>query len=364
MIYINYYSKIRNKLNMTEAELSREAAFNKDRIATKQLQEDVPLRSSNPRSATKIAEVQEKVEQFLSAHTDEIPRVNFTDYKFYLPYYYDLSAMYKTFQIPKRRGGFREICAPTDELKALQTQVADLFTKTMRFLPHNAAHGFTRKRNCKTSLEVHQKYGARWFLKLDIKDFFPNTTFEQVVHAMKHVYPFCLLTDRQIWLFASVCTLGGVTPQGAPTSPVITNLVMVAEDVRITEYCKAHKLTYTRYADDMLISSRVSFDWETVQNDIQAILENYELKTEKTRYGSFNGRNWNLGLMYNNQNQITVGHAKKKLVKNLVHNYLTKPEQRTQENYYHLIGLIGYCHYIEPAYFENYLNQIKAHAPT
>jgi hypothetical protein len=67
--------------------------------------------------------------------------------------------------------------------------------------------------------------------------------------------------------------------------------------------------------------------------------------------------------MYNNQNQITVGHAKKKLVKNLVHNYLTKPEQQTQENFYHLIGLIGYCRYVEPDYFENYLEQIKAHAP-
>ena len=347
---------------MTEEELNREIAFNKNRIATKTVPHSTHMRIDQ-KALMAAVRIQEAIEQFVAYHPQDVKRTAFVDDRFYQDYFYDFSSMYRTFQIPKRRGGFREICAPTDELKSLQTQVATLFTKSMKFLPHNAAHGFTRKRNCKTSLEVHQKYGARWFLKLDIKDFFPNTTFSQIVDAMKHVYPFCCLTERQMWLFASVCTLGGVTPQGAPTSPVITNLVMVAEDVRITEYCKAHKLTYTRYADDILISSKVSFDWETVQRDIQAILENYELKTEKTRYGSFNGRNWNLGLMYNNQNQITVGHAKKKLVKNLVHNYLTKPEQQTQENFYHLIGLIGYCRYVEPDYFENYLEQIKAHAP-
>lgn len=362
MIYINYYSKVRNRIGMTEEELNREIAFNKNRIATKTVPHSTHMRIDQ-KALMAAVKVQEAIEQFVAYHPQDVKRTAFVDDRFYQDYFYDFSSMYRTFQIPKRRGGFREICAPTDELKSLQTQVATLFTKSMKFLPHNAAHGFTRKRNCKTSLEVHQKYGARWFLKLDIKDFFPNTTFSQIVDAMKHVYPFCCLTERQMWLFASVCTLGGVTPQGAPTSPVITNLVMVTEDVRITEYCKAHKLTYTRYADDILISSKVSFDWETVQRDIQAILENYELKTEKTRYGSFNGRNWNLGLMYNNQNQITVGHAKKKLVKNLVHNYLTKPEQQTQENFYHLIGLIGYCRYVEPAYFENYLEQIKAHAP-
>lgn len=361
MHYINYYSKIRTKVGMTNEELTKEISYNQNRIATKIVPNDVHLRISQSALLAAV-KVEERIYDFIRNHPN-VARTGFIDYEFYNTYYYDFKNMYRTFQIPKRKGGFREICAPDDELKAIQSDLAELFTKTMKFLPHNAAHGFTRKRNCKTSLQVHQKYGSRWFLKLDIKDFFPNTTFQQIVEAMHTVYPFCCLTDRQIWLFACVCTLDLCTPQGAPTSPVITNMVMVAEDVKIANYCKEHKLTYTRYADDILIGSRVDFDWATVQQDIQNILTKYTLKTEKTRYGSFNGRNWNLGLMYNNNNQITVGHAKKKLVKNLVHNFETKEECRTKENFYHLIGVIGYCRYIEPEYFEPYLQKIKALMP-
>jgi len=343
MIYINYLSKIRNRIGMTEEELQREIEFNKGRIATKEMPEDVthPVRATYKQLAI-ITRLARKLTSTTIQNYD---------------------SEYTTFKIPKRKGGYREICAPNAYLKELQQEVLKTFTKELRFLPHNAAHGFTKKRNCKTSLQVHQAVGSRWFLKLDIKDFFPNTTSALLLEAMKHVYPFCLLGVYEKDLIIKVCTREGATPQGAPTSPMLTNMVMVANDVAITKYCKEHHLVYTRYADDILISSKVSFDWETVQQDIQNILKYYELKTEKTRYGSFNGRNWNLGLMYNNKNQITVGHKKKQLVKNMVHNYMTKPECKTYENWYNLIGTIGYCAYIEPEYFKYYLDVVKANKP-
>ena len=344
---------------MTEEELEREIAYNTGRIATKVVENTTHIRI-DPAVSVKTVAMSDKIRSFIINHPDSVKRTAFIDTPRHAVYYYDFSEMYHTFQIPKRKGGFREICAPNDELKQLQHELMILFTRTMKFLPHNAAHGFTRKRNCKTSLEVHKQHGSRWFLKLDIKDFFPNTSFQQVYDAMANVYPFCTLSTEQRWLFTSLCTLGESTPQGAPTSPVVTNLVMVANDVAITKYCKEHGLIYTRYADDMLISSRVSFDWETVQRDIQNILQNYEIKEEKTRYGSYNGRNWNLGLMYNNQGEITVGHAKKQLVKNMIHNYLTKEEYKTHEYYYKLIGIVGYCNYIEPQYFNKYMEILKA----
>ena len=339
MIYINYLSKISNT----------------GRIATKVVENTTHIRI-DPAVSVKAVAMSDKIRSFIINHPDSVKRTAFIDDPRHAVYYYDFSEMYHTFQIPKRKGGFREICAPNDELKQLQHDLMLLFTRTMKFLPHNAAHGFTRKRNCKTSLEVHKQHGSRWFLKSDIKDFFPNTSFQQVYDAMAMVYPFCTLSTEQRWL----CTLGESTPQGAPTSPVVTNLVMVANDVAITKYCKEHGLIYTRYADDMLISSRVSFDWETVQRDIQNILQNYEIKEEKTRYGSYNGRNWNLGLMYNNQGEITVGHAKKQLVKNMIHNYLTKEEYKTPEYHNKLIGIVGYCNYIEPQYFNKYMEILKA----
>lgn len=345
MVYVNYLSKVRNKIGMTEEQLQKEIEYNRGRIVTKQVNNnDVRI----TRDQMKIFnDISKAITTFNIAHN--------------ISYGYD--EMYRTFQIPKRSGGFREICAPEDELKQIQHTVMRMITKGLRFLPHNAAHGFTKKRNCKTSLQVHQAAKSRWFLKLDIKDFFPNTSFGNILTAMRDVYPFSEMSDDLKGQIATLCTRNGETPQGAPTSPMITNMVMVANDVAITKYCKENNLIYTRYADDILISSRVSFDWEKVQQDIQDILKHYELKTEKTRYGSFNGRNWNLGLMYNNQGKITVGHKKKQLVKNLVHNYMTKPECKTYENWYNLIGTVGYCAYIEPEYFEKYMEIIKANKP-
>ena len=343
MVYINYLSKIRNKVGMTTEQLQKEIEYNRGRVATKIVDPSQVMPNYN--LSKTFAQIQNMITVFNAAHN--------------VDYSYD--NMYKIFKIPKRSGGYREICAPEDELKELQHTVMKMVTKGLRFLPHNAAHGFTKKRNCKTSLQVHQAAGSRWFLKLDIKDFFPNTKFGLILTTMNQVYPFCLMPDHIKEMFVTLCTRNGETPQGAPTSPMITNMVMVPNDVAITQYCKEHDLVYTRYADDILISSRVSFDWEQVQQDIQNILQNYELKTEKTRYGSFNGRNWNLGLMYNNKGEITVGHKKKQLVKNMIHNYLTKPAQKTYENWYNLVGTVGYCAYIEPEYFEKYMDIIKGH---
>ena len=329
---------------MTQEELQKELDYNYGRVATKILgkQDQVEMDFKKYKILGKIGR---KMRTFIIQ-------------------YGDVSALYKTFKIPKRSGGFREICAPEGVLKDIQQDILKAFTKELRFLPHNAAHGFTKRRNCKTSLEVHRKNKSRWFLKLDIKDFFPNTTVEILKKAMDEVYPFCKLNDAAKQDLITLCTLDGATPQGAPTSPMLTNMVMVAKDVAITKYCKSHNLTYTRYADDILISSRESFDWKQVQQDLQNLLGEYQIKEEKTRYGSFNGRNWNLGLMYNNNYKITVGHKKKQLVKNMVHNYLTKEELQTFDNWYQLIGTVGYCNYVEPEYFQKYLDQLKVAQPT
>ena len=345
MVYINYLSKVRNKIGMTNEELQKEIAYNRGRIATKTIASPNRIKVS-PKINTALVSLMNMTAAYSGLYRFD-----------------EISSMYHTFKIPKRSGGFRDICAPDDTLKEAQEKILKLFTKNFKFLPHNAAHGFTRKRNCKTALEVHKTNGSRWFLKLDIKDFFPSTTKELLKETMKVVYPFCLIPEYVVNQMLEICTLNGTTPQGAPTSPMLTNMVMVPKDVQITNYCKEHNLIYTRYADDILISSKVSFDWQTVQEDIQEMLGSYSLKTEKTRYGSFNGRNWNLGLMYNNNFDITVGHKKKQLVKNMIHNYITKEENHTYEEWYKLIGIVGYCNYIEPDYFSKYLEILKAAQP-
>lgn len=79
---------------------------------------------------------------------------------------------YTSFRIPKRTGGFRTIDAPSEELKKIQRNLAYFFQHDLGALAHEAAHAYVKGRSPKTSLEVHQANHSKWFLKLDIKDFF------------------------------------------------------------------------------------------------------------------------------------------------------------------------------------------------
>ena len=349
MYYVTYLSKPRTYFGINEERMKKEYERNIDKRVTKQVQE-----RRNFKELSKVTGTLLTLFNNLT-HTYNLP-----------PWYSnadmtDFSDRYETFRIPKASGGMREITAPLPELREIQRTILKLMTKQCKFLPHNAAHGFTKNRNPKTALQVHQANKSKWFLKIDIKDFFPSCTEDAVKEALAHTYPFCLIESNLRRMLTQVATKDGVLPQGSPLSPLLANMVMIPFDIALTEYCKENKLIYTRYADDIMISSREHFNPGRVLIDVQVLLEDagFTPNYDKVRYGSSAGRNWNLGLMYNEAGNITVGHKKKKLVKTMVHNFTTKPEEQTQENKYKLIGIVGYCAYIEPDYFKPYLSKIQ-----
>jgi len=114
----------------------------------------------------------------------------------------------------------------------------------------------------------------------------------------------------------SLCFLNDGLPQGTPISPFITNVMMIAIDHKISNSLRNfdnRRFVYTRYADDLLLSCKIDFDMNKVQQFVIDTLAEFNapftIKKEKIRYGSAAGRNWNLGLMLNNENQITIGHT-------------------------------------------------------
>ncbi|MCD4822968.1 MAG: reverse transcriptase family protein [Phycisphaerae bacterium] len=153
---------------------------------------------------------------------------------------------YSEFTIPKRSGGKRTILAPRDELKSLQRKILRRLLGRLRC--HSAATGFQRGQSIVTNARPH--IGAAVLLKMDIKEFFPSTTADRLKKYFKYIG-----WDKQACkLLLEWTTHKGALPQGAPTSPRLSNLVNFAMDARLAGLAKKFNAAYTRYADDMTFS--------------------------------------------------------------------------------------------------------------
>lgn len=268
----------------------------------------------------------------------------------------DLS--YHTFNIPKVTGGYRTISAPNDTLKAMQEKIKIAFERDLFLLPSNNAHGFTYNRNTKTALIQHQENQSKWFLKMDIRDFFPSWNKEFILEQLREIFPFTYLLEipegeEALSTIINYCLLENKLPQGSPVSPLLTNTLMIPFDYQIQKGLDKEQV-YTRYADDLLISSKYKFNWQNSQGMVESIISPFYLNTHKTRFGSANGRNWNLGLMLNKDNDITIGWKQKKWLKSALSHYANNTSLL---NEHQLLGLISYYHMIEPRYIDYILDK-------
>lgn len=285
--------------------------------------------------------------------------------KEYSPFADHAEELYTTFRIPKASGGTREIKAPIDELKCIQKEFTRFMHNDCKLIYHDAVHSFTRKRNCKTALLSHQERHARWFLKLDIHDFFGSCTKELVLNSLKCLpNTYWLVRDDGAVDLLDLCFLNNVLPQGAPSSPMLSNIVLQEFDTKIYQALKEQGFHYTRYADDILISKNTSFQFQPIVELVEQLLpKELQLNKVKTRYGSCNGANWNLGLMYNKDLALTVGHRNKHTLQCMFHNlYRDYPEdcEERREKLMQLNGLLAYYEFIEPDYFSNLRTKLKA----
>ena len=140
---------------------------------------------------------------------------------------------------------------------------------------------------------------------------------------------------------------------------------MLPYDYKISKLLKrgtGEHYVYTRYADDILISCKNKFDWQKLQTQLAEILKPFTIKTEKTRFGSSAGRNWNLGLMLNKDNNITLGHQKNKQLNAMLNNFLkdfSSGIKWSLEDTYALQGHLSYLKHISPGYFDYILQKYQ-----
>lgn len=155
---------------------------------------------------------------------------------------------YHTSQIPKRNGTLRTLHAPRPLLKRTQRAILD---EILAFIPLNPhAEGFRRHHSILTNSQRH--VGQKVVVKLDIEDFFPSIGSERIHGLFARLgYP------RQVtWLLTRLTTCRGALPTGAPTSPALSNLVCRRLDRRLSAIGERMGFAYSRYADDITLSSQ------------------------------------------------------------------------------------------------------------
>ncbi len=156
---------------------------------------------------------------------------------------------YSVFSIPKKGGGKREITAPSSSIKCIQKKLAQVLDAV--YQPKGSAHGFIRGKSIVTNAlrHVQQKH----VLNIDLKDFFPSIKFMRVRSKLM-VFPY-ELNATVATIISQICCYKGSLPQGAPTSPVVSNFVCAKMDSQLRKFAVEHRCRYTRYADDITIST-------------------------------------------------------------------------------------------------------------
>ncbi|WP_341223962.1 reverse transcriptase domain-containing protein [Loktanella salsilacus] len=156
------------------------------------------------------------------------------------------SKMYSHFTIPKKSGGVRFISAPNPRLLYLQRCLLEVFMKMHK--PRKPVHGFVRQRSAITN--AHEHLNRKHVLNIDLKDFFPTITHDRVSGLFATLG---VPSDVRVAIL-SICCLNNRLPQGAPTSPVISNMICLRMDRQLMGYCKTRRIKYSRYADDLTFS--------------------------------------------------------------------------------------------------------------
>jgi hypothetical protein len=175
-----------------------------------------------------------------------------------------VEARYHEFPVAKRSGGFRTIAAPDPQLKKVQRLI---HRRLLQRLPvHRCAHGFSRGRSIVTNAAAHT--GKAVVVRLDIRSFFASTSAKRVRKYFRTIGWSRQAAD----LLVKLCTWRGALPQGAPTSPRLSNLVNYQLDTRLARLAESFHMvwrnpatgeikdfgktgaTYTRYADDIVLS--------------------------------------------------------------------------------------------------------------
>lgn len=262
----------------------------------------------------------------------------------------NVSGHYQEFWMRKRSGGYRMISAPDKDLQAIQSTIYSRILSSVTIV-HPAAVGFRCGRSVVDNAAPH--LGKRYVLKMDIHDFFGSIRSPRVRQTFKKIgYP-----ENVSKVLGALCCLHRHLPQGAPTSPALSNIVGYEMDRKLSALAAEYGLTYTRYADDLTFSGDV-FPKEQIIPQVKRIIrdEKFEPNHKKTHFMNQSSRKIITGVSVASGVKLTIPKSKKREIRKNVYFILTKglaEHQRrigSHDPVYlkRLIGMLCYWRAIEP----------------
>lgn len=278
----------------------------------------------------------------------------------YLPCLYAVSnqieSHYHPVLIPKKTGGRRKLFVPDTLLRTIQRNLLHHVLGEVQ--PSEFACAYQKGISIVDNARPH--IGSPLVLKLDIQDFFDQITW---ILVYQNAFPATHFPPQIRKMLTEFCCVKDRLPQGAPTSPAVSNLVMRSFDVYLGKWCKERKIQYTRYCDDLTFSGE--FDPKEVIRKVRGFLQVYgfELNQKKTRVlGRGNSQNVT-GIVVNEKLQVSRAYRRK--LRQEVYffdRYGAKNAEDQEKERMRLLGKMQYVLLVNPEdiWFGNMYKKLKS----
>jgi RNA-directed DNA polymerase len=261
---------------------------------------------------------------------------------------------YKVYSVPKRGGGRRIIAQPAKELKALQRALVNLYLS--RLPVHPSAMAYVLGRSIRMNAATHAENGP--ILKLDLRNFFPSIrSSDWMAYCADHDL-FDDPADRRASARILFRRERGAHVHrlsiGAPSSPLISNLLMYEFDREIAATVAKDFVTYTRYADDMTFSAKRTGFLTGVEKAVRHALATLRyprlyLNDDKRVLATTKYRREITGLIITNDNLVSLGRDRKRLLRAQIHRFRLGELDRSAS--VRLAGHMAFAFDVEPAFF-------------